>query len=343
MELNKDHSKAMYGIAITMMIYHHLFCIPQRLNCDYFSLLGEAELNMAWLCKICVAIFAFISGYGLYRSSRSKNEQKTLKRIAVDYKLVIRQFFKFMKKYWLVFAIFVPMGHFLKYIDINTGAIIRGIAGFSAEYNREWWYVKTYIAMLAIFPLINEILFSIKDGKRAVFVTAAVLIIIIGAYFLKHRIELLGLIIMCINKFNGTYLYIFIIGIICSKYKVFEYIVGRLKNSVAIVLFVISVLLRFIMSSKAPDMIDIFIIVPFIYGLVRLLDKFKGLSLCMQKIGTHSTYMWLTHTFFCYYYFQKIITFSKISTVMFIETFIISYITAEILMYIERRLNYKFG
>lgn len=35
--LTKEHSKILYGLAIIMMLYHHLFCIPSRLNCDYLA------------------------------------------------------------------------------------------------------------------------------------------------------------------------------------------------------------------------------------------------------------------------------------------------------------------
>lgn len=35
--LTKEHSAALHGLAIILMIYHHLFCIPSRLGCEYFS------------------------------------------------------------------------------------------------------------------------------------------------------------------------------------------------------------------------------------------------------------------------------------------------------------------
>ena len=49
--MTKKHTQMLYGIAIAMMLYHHLFCIPSRLNCNYFSVLGNIELKLAWFCS----------------------------------------------------------------------------------------------------------------------------------------------------------------------------------------------------------------------------------------------------------------------------------------------------
>ena len=69
--LKKEDSLLIYGIAILFMIYHHLFSIPGKLgNADYFSilniLLGEmTEQRLAWLFRLCVPFYSFISGYGI--------------------------------------------------------------------------------------------------------------------------------------------------------------------------------------------------------------------------------------------------------------------------------------
>lgn len=52
--ITKQQTKMLYGIAILFMLYHHLFCIPERLNCEYYSVLANYERPVAWFCKICV-------------------------------------------------------------------------------------------------------------------------------------------------------------------------------------------------------------------------------------------------------------------------------------------------
>ena len=71
--LNKQKTKAVYGVAVLMMIYHHLFCLPNRLDYNYTPILYINGINieqiLAWFCKICVAMYAFITGYGLIKIS----------------------------------------------------------------------------------------------------------------------------------------------------------------------------------------------------------------------------------------------------------------------------------
>ena len=69
--LKKEDSLLIYGISIFIMIYHHLFAIPEKIGgTDYFSILntlfgGITEQRLAWLFRLCVAFYAFISGYGI--------------------------------------------------------------------------------------------------------------------------------------------------------------------------------------------------------------------------------------------------------------------------------------
>lgn len=69
--LSKRETQALHGLAILLMLYHHLFCIQTRIHVSYYSLLGRGiEEKAAWFGKICVAIFAFTSGYGLCKSAK---------------------------------------------------------------------------------------------------------------------------------------------------------------------------------------------------------------------------------------------------------------------------------
>ncbi|WP_418417815.1 hypothetical protein [Blautia sp.] len=38
--MTKKQSKMMYGVAIVLMLYHHVFGVPEMLGCDYYSVLG---------------------------------------------------------------------------------------------------------------------------------------------------------------------------------------------------------------------------------------------------------------------------------------------------------------
>lgn len=71
--MSKSESQALYGIAILCMLFHHLFLNMDPQN--YFSVFNEIiGINVigtiAKLCKICVPIYAFITGYGFSEASK---------------------------------------------------------------------------------------------------------------------------------------------------------------------------------------------------------------------------------------------------------------------------------
>lgn len=119
-ELNKQRrrfisindSACLYGIAILLMVFHHCFCIPSRLGENYISVLGDyaLEARIAWIGKLCVAIFAFISGYAFSIKAEKNKEEHVINRVLSDYRLSISHLIKFYLKFWLVFLIFIPIG-----------------------------------------------------------------------------------------------------------------------------------------------------------------------------------------------------------------------------------------
>lgn len=78
----KRESEFCKGIGIAMMIFHHLFYKAENYQ-DFvisFAPFSEERINFyALLCKVCVAIFVFISGYGItasyYKNLQTGNHQ----------------------------------------------------------------------------------------------------------------------------------------------------------------------------------------------------------------------------------------------------------------------------
>ena len=80
----------MKGIAILIMIAHH-FIVMSFLDLPYLvTLFGEA-------CKICVAIYAVLSGYGYYFV-----KEKTIK-------YGLKKIWGLLQIYWIsLFTLFIP-------------------------------------------------------------------------------------------------------------------------------------------------------------------------------------------------------------------------------------------
>ena len=107
-EIDKKQSKMLQGLAILLMVYHHLF---GKRVVSSFSLLNtlfnaDVEYRIAVFCKICVAIYAFVSGYGIYKSISQNQYKNNKERFVSNCSYCLKHVISFMKKYWICFCIF---------------------------------------------------------------------------------------------------------------------------------------------------------------------------------------------------------------------------------------------
>ena len=63
MKLTVQDSNVLKGIAILIMLWHHLFLRPEYNDIVIHG--HSIAQEIAIMCKVCVAIFVFVSGYGL--------------------------------------------------------------------------------------------------------------------------------------------------------------------------------------------------------------------------------------------------------------------------------------
>ena len=179
--LKKEDSLLIYGISIFIMIYHHLFAIPEKLgSTNYYSILnnlfgGITEQRLAWLFRLCVAFYAFISGYGICTivSNSEYSSRCSFASIRNNYILAFKQILKLLKKYWLVFIIFIPIG--LVFFDkslIGPKTFTRSLFGLANDYNAEWWYIKQYMMMVLLFPLFDFLLCNVVSFIKNVIILA---------------------------------------------------------------------------------------------------------------------------------------------------------------------------
>lgn len=350
------HTQIAKGIAILLMIYHHLFIFAERIHCQYLSvlnvfLLGEgvdAQTIFAKFGKICVCIFVFVSGIGLYYSNL-KNQSN----IVSQYKSMLFRALHFLTNFWIIFLIFIPIGVLMGVYELNIGNIIAAFFGMNtATYNMEWWFVKCYLVLLFIFPCFNYLLSKQKTYKKLIVLFICLSIYILG----KIIIKFFGSNIFFDNYFlyleNFIVLFVFFIGMICAKYNVYGKLINFFNNKinikfVSVITLVISIVIRIVFSMKSD-----FIVVPiFVFSITTLLYN-TSISKFFILMGKHSTNMWLTHTFWCYYFWQPIVFLPYISTAVYVWLVILSLGTSFLinLIYIpfsnlffskERRLSYK--
>ena len=347
--ISRNDSAALYGIAILLMVFHHCFCIPSRLNYDYIPVLGgfELEARIAWLGKLCVAIYAFISGYAFAVISDRNQADNICRRFIADVGDSLHQLIRFYFKFCLVFAIFIPIGIVFYGKSAAPRDIIYGVLIGSGGYNDEWWYVGQYIKFLIVFPFI-ELIINYRSNKKTwgICLLGVALVVAVRLYawntFAGKALQ------FGINQFYSDYMLIFLMAFLIGKFSIFEKLEARfgMHLYIAIPILVACILFRwFYVTDAAQSDCDV-IITPFlIYSLVMLLHISKAdgvVQRVLRYFGKYSTYIWLTHTFWIYYYFQQVVLLPRYSLLIYLWALCLSLCTAILLSWIYTQLEKVF-
>lgn len=321
--ISKSNSLIIKGIAIIMMIVHHLFGFSDRINEEYISIYKLEGMPIEYFTgiigKCCVSIFLFIGGYGLYRTHQNN----------VEYYSIFKRIYKMYLNYWIVFIVFVPIGLIINKINLEFKDLFLNFIGISSSINKEWWFFICYVVLVFLYPVIIKIVESYNKyyvliGSFFIFCISSVIIVIL------YRVKLTQFEII-FNIMNMQF--IFISGIIICKYKIFDKINECITNNwIYIPIFILSVVLLFIFPIKT---LIYSIVTPIlVFVLVKLIKR----STILKILGKHSGNIWMSHTFFCYYYFQSIIFIPRYSILIAIWTILLSLISSILLNKIKNIL-----
>lgn len=350
--LSKDNSAALHGVAILMMIYHHLFITGNTwYNDKPWSLfdifdafaLGQAEtfqLTFAWFCKICVAIFAFTSGYAMYVQFKKKyGEEAGFKSM---YSYCLKRLWSFYKKYLLCFLFFVTIDYLSgnqNGFDYSFTNYSLNLLGIRATFNSTWWYILIYYYMVLISPIIFTILNKLKLKGYLVIIAAGVLSFVVASVS-GHLIDYVKFISRTVQNYQIIYLIIFMEGMFCGRYPLLNMISSRLNwlgSSIAlIVVFVVRALL---IRAPSDSFFDIILIIPFIISFTKLMNYSSGLKKAMKYFGQYSAYMWYTHAYFYSYLFFNRVFRCDLSLIVYLQVVIYSLATSIVFDFAERNLS----
>ena len=318
--ISKKDAAMLQAVAVMLMVWHHLFGFPERINVPYVLVLDRffsIETYVSYFGRICIAVFAFISGYGM-RKKVLRAKQKC--GIFYNYRSVLLQILKFFSRYWIVFFIFIPIGHVIKIYPFDLRRFLNGIIGNGAGYNAEWWYVGTYLRLLLLFPILSW--FADLIQKRMPFLAHILMALAVMVVLLLPRSA----------SFYGflSILLCFVQGMYFVDSNVFELLYRPLADrpflrcAVGLMLCSIVFILRFY------GVQDYLIVAAFVFAVVIILRPNRLMCFVQPVLlyaGKYSTYIWLTHTFFGYYYFQKLTFFPRYSWLVFLWCMLLSIAT----------------
>ncbi|MCH5308522.1 MAG: acyltransferase [Prevotella sp.] len=300
--LEKDDTLVLKGIALLFLLIHHLFYQNDGLYND-IQLWKDHYLmqEIGIMSKVCVAIFVFLSGYGLAVGTKNNEGIPDLR------KFYIHRFKKLFINYWFVWIVFVPVSYFCfgmtfeKAYQHQIGLqLIMDIFGVHEIffgypvycYNPTWWFYSCIIVLYILFPLLYK--WVCTD-------TISVLLASIAVSFLPipH------------TDFIRFYLLAFVFGII--------FVVKKLPPPINlwIPLAIFAIIMAERNLTKYPIFTDCLICVALVQ-LYRNTSLYKPIKQTLAFLGKHSMNIFLFHTFIFYFWFKEFIYASHNPIIIFV-------------------------
>lgn len=129
---SKDDTKIVKGIALIFMIIHHLFGNTWQID-KYISipiLNGNVAMYLGIFSQVCVAIFIFLSGIGMYY-------------VNCHYKNIFLRIFKLYLEMWIVlFVVCIPLKIAAGNYEFNLIELIRCMLCINTStYCGSWWFL----------------------------------------------------------------------------------------------------------------------------------------------------------------------------------------------------------
>ena len=303
--LKKEDSAALKGLAVLLLIFHHCYRAADRIekyNVDLCGLTSEQIVAIAECCKICVAIFAFVSGYGLmygYSLKMKKRDPQAVSQWIAGHVLSTMSGFWFTAVisylicYWTKFKNFATWGETFWEKAFTVLVDILGISRLmnTESLNGAWWYMSAALAFIILLPFLEAVIGRFGS------------IFCIACVFLFPRMTGMG--------FSGgskpySFLMIFVTGMVCCKHNFFQkfHEWSQTKLQKLMKFFCVAVLMCVVFFLYHKINIKIFwefryAVVPFVVIIfcVEYLFKIVPVSAFLQYLGKHSMNIWLVHTF----------------------------------------------
>ena len=297
-----ETTNACKGIALILLLWHHLFYAETGY--------GFITIATAKLSKVCVAIFIILSGYGLSESMKSK-------RIGlIDF--YKKRLIKIYLNYWLISALFVPIGIFFfgRTLDsvfnnheyLKFALQLTGLHRWIYDeygYNITWWYMSVIIPLYILFPFI----FNLTNK--------------FGLWFLFFCLILLLPIGINVGELNNWILP-FALGIYFSRINGFVKLRSLFYKAGILRLFIMIFLIFIVALFRVYGIILTGTKIDWMFGglIILLTFEITNYSIIIRKglsfLGTHLFNIFLFHTFIYLYFWKDFIYSFKYPVLIFL-------------------------
>lgn len=195
MKFAKEHTMQMKGIAIIILLFHHCFLNAQRWATVPYEKLATTKgwgyypisfapfsshtiQYLASFSKICVAMFVFMTGYGMWISYESQKKKTTMSNY------IKKRMVTLMTGFLIIFVVTeilaIPTGRFIEVYGHDFRSVVYmiidalGLAKLLGTplFCLTWWYMSLAIVLIMIFPFVH----SIMEKYQWIVVVASIIV-----------------------------------------------------------------------------------------------------------------------------------------------------------------------
>lgn len=195
MKFTKEHTMQMKGIAIIILLFHHCFLNAQRWATVPYEKLATTKgwgyypisfapfsshtiQYLASFSKICVAMFVFMTGYGMWVSYESQKKKTTMSNYIK--KRIVTLMTGFLIIFVVIEILAIPTGRFIEVYGHDFRSVVYmiidalGLAKLLGTplFCLTWWYMSLAIVLIMIFPFIH----SIMEKYQWIVVVASIIV-----------------------------------------------------------------------------------------------------------------------------------------------------------------------
>lgn len=322
---SKRDTNVAKGVGIILMLCHHLFYCSTDLCTQYqvsnFVLSYAITEYIGNIGKVCVAIFVFLSGYGMTRVSEGEGKDRKARE-----KSVYRRYLKLEFNFFFVYLFVMATSFLGRDVSAIYGTDMKrwayamidalGLAQLfgTPTLNATWWYMS--LAVLAVFmlPIMMELYDKYKFGFCMLCIVLPYALGMSTNWFLRYV---------------GT----FAVGICFARENIFE----RLKNwqfqgrkTVTMYLKIWLCILGIAACCYVRNNVglvsitEMLLAIFLIYFCYEFIADMKWIGSGLATVGKYSMNIFLIHTVIYAYYFTKPIYTLKYSVLILLATLLAS-------------------
>lgn len=304
----KRDTLAVKGVAILLMLFYHLFESQELLallQVDHRPFPRELFLMLSGFGNICVAVFAFLSAFGITRGLET-DEKAGIYSFSQSLRKAGGRCLKLIDGFAVMYISVNVLWHSsFDYVKLYGGGWQGGVYAImdmlglaqilnTPTLNMTWWYMELAILIIFLVPMLYPL---VKKAGRYLIVPALLLPTVVQ-----------------MGEDARRYYMVVLFGMLAAHEGWLEKLLSRrqgrgIKLTLSLALLVLAVTVRqnFMIHTYFLWIVDAPIALFLCWFVAEFLSGVPGLSHGLVFLGRHSMNMFFVHTFFYMILFQKFI------------------------------------